>query len=488
MGFSLLLISLFSTAFSLIFLIIALLGVRWEKIKTGSGFKPNDAIILTTVFAKAIEMSFVAVFVTFLGQALSRRAFNKSQGRGITLAELSMRNWVLQPGTMFTHPESIRYGLLSVLGILSLVATIVATLYTTAAQALVQPQLRFSNWEPRVMSGLVKSSFSNVKYVMDNCQTPILPAQDAEAYGQTCFQIENSAQAFINYQRYLSDWTSVAEAGNGTDDLRTRPQGFGLFHENTTMQAPWIEVVPVSKDADGRIINNVSLAFPHIGVFQAARDPVNKILQPEDLDGLGVYHVKASVASPVINTLCVQTIPGDLDPLVYTAWNNKSAAKNFNASAWPAQVSGINMTNFKNTTKLDDIFHWGTKYGMNSPDGPNMRAAYPIFSKYPLPYNTVLNTTQSGFWGRDAIYLLGTGGGTTPESASIDGKNVICKISAYLSPNCSTSYNVTSSGGSMAAECENPNDDLRYIVSNWNATHGAATTAQNWYVSSFPPW
>lgn len=33
----------------------------------------------------------------------------------------------------------------------------------------------------------------------------------------------------------------------------------------------------------GRIINNVSMAMPHTGVFAATRDPINKIMQPQDL-------------------------------------------------------------------------------------------------------------------------------------------------------------------------------------------------------------
>jgi hypothetical protein len=48
--------------------------------------------------AKLIELSFVTAFVAFLGQVLSRRAFMKDHGRGVTLSELSMWRWVVQPG------------------------------------------------------------------------------------------------------------------------------------------------------------------------------------------------------------------------------------------------------------------------------------------------------------------------------------------------------------------------------------------------------
>ncbi|KAF2222448.1 hypothetical protein BDZ85DRAFT_200185 [Elsinoe ampelina] len=475
-AFSLILFAVFSTIFSGIFLVIALMEKRWgSSIKTSGGFTPSDAIVLTNVFAKAIEISFVAVVVTFLGQALSRRAFNKTQGRGVTLAELSMRNWVLQPGTMFTHPSSVKYGAISILGVVSLVATILATLYTTAAQALVQPQLRYSKWEHRIMGGLVQSSFANVRHVHGSCETPITSSMDPEYAESTCFQIQNSAQSFLNYQRYMSNWATLTKAGNGSSEQASRPPGFGLMYENTTITAPWVDIHPVKVDEAGRIITNVSLAYPHPGVYQAARDPNNRILQPQDLDGLGLYSVRASVASPVVNALCVQTAnKADLDPIVFSAWSNETV---LNITSWPEQIGGLNMTNFKNTTALDDIFKWGPQYGT----GAGSVRAYPIFSKYPMPYNTILNNTQFGFYGRDSLYLLGQGGGTTAIGSPLEGNYVICELSASLTPDCSTHYNATTTGGSMEAVCGDPEDDLRYIVSNWNATHGNVTRSKDWF-------
>ncbi|KAF4555753.1 Hypothetical protein D9617_2g057160 [Elsinoe fawcettii] len=475
-AFSLVLFAIFSTVFSGIFLVIALMGKRWgSSIRTSGNFTPSDAIVLTNVFAKAIEISFVAVVVTFLGQALSRRAFNKTQGRGVTLAELSMRNWVLQPGTMFTHPSSVKYGAISILGIISLVATILATLYTTAAQALVQPQLRYSKWEHRTLQGLVSSSFANVRHVHGSCDTPITENMDKEYKDSTCFQIQNSAQSFLNYQRYMANWALLVKAGNGSSEQEKRPPGYGLMYENTTITAPWVDINPVRIDDAGRIITNVSLAYPHPGVYQAARDPNNGILQPQDLDGLGLYGVRASVSSPVVNALCVQTSnKADLDPIVFSAWSNETQ---LNTTSWPEQIGGINMANFTNTTALDDYFKWGARYGT----GVGSTRAYPIFSKYPLPYNTVLNNTQFPYYGRDSIYLLGQGGGNSASGSSLEGKYVICELSASLTADCSTHYNATTTGGAMEAVCGNKNDDLRYIVSNWNATQGNATRSKDWF-------
>lgn len=97
LALTVLILALFSTVFSGIFMGIALRAPRWGKqVRTGGSLSPSSADILTQVFAKLIELSFVTAFVTFLGQVLSRRAFSR-HSRGVTLAEITMRNWIMQP-------------------------------------------------------------------------------------------------------------------------------------------------------------------------------------------------------------------------------------------------------------------------------------------------------------------------------------------------------------------------------------------------------
>lgn len=129
-------LAIFSTVFSGIFLVIALVAPRWgHAIRSTGGMSPGTANVLTQLFAKLIELSFVACFVTFLGQVLSRRAISNATS-GVTLAEMNMRSWIMQPGTLITHYETVRYAALTFLGALSLTAALNAMLYTTAAQAL----------------------------------------------------------------------------------------------------------------------------------------------------------------------------------------------------------------------------------------------------------------------------------------------------------------------------------------------------------------
>jgi hypothetical protein len=137
LNMSIIIICIFSCVFSGIFLGLAIREPFWGKRITSNGpLTPASAILLTTVFAKLIEISFVTSFVAFLGQVLSRRAFMKHHGRGVTLSELSMWRWIVQPGTLITHPHSARYAGLSFLGIMSLVSAILATLYSSASTAL----------------------------------------------------------------------------------------------------------------------------------------------------------------------------------------------------------------------------------------------------------------------------------------------------------------------------------------------------------------
>lgn len=81
--------------FSGIFLGIALRAPRYGRsIQSRGSLTASTANVLTQLFAKLIELSFVTSFITFLGQVLSRRAFSRVS-RGVTLSEMSMRNWIM---------------------------------------------------------------------------------------------------------------------------------------------------------------------------------------------------------------------------------------------------------------------------------------------------------------------------------------------------------------------------------------------------------
>jgi hypothetical protein len=268
MSKTILLLSLFSTIMSAILLIIGLHGPRYGRmIYTDGPLTASSAAFLTSFIAKLTELTFVTVLVACLGQMLARRAYKQESRSGVMLAELSMRSWITQPGTMVTQWHSVRYAGITFLGITSLVGALSAMLYTSAATALVQPQLKWPDWKPQLMQGLVKTSFANTDYIQNNCKTPVQTSYDPEYADTTCIQMEHAALGYHNYFSYLSMWTDVIGNGTNTSTLAERPPGYALLNDNTTITAPWIEIVEVENlyNKYGFIINNVSMAMPHPG-------------------------------------------------------------------------------------------------------------------------------------------------------------------------------------------------------------------------------
>ena len=146
LSITILLLSIYSTVFSGIWLGLAIAKPRYgRRISASSNLPPSNASVLFAAFAKSIELSFVTVFVALLGQVLSRRAF-RTKSKGITIAEMSMRSWVMQPGTMITRWETIRFAGLTLIGAMALLAAVMAMLYTTASDALGMNRLVYKLW------------------------------------------------------------------------------------------------------------------------------------------------------------------------------------------------------------------------------------------------------------------------------------------------------------------------------------------------------
>ena len=221
-----LMMSIYSTIFSGIWLVIAITKVHYGRTVSRGGVPFTMASTLYAAFAKSIELSFVTVFVAFIGQALSRKALIPK--KGITIAEMTMRSWVMQPGTMISHAESLRYAAATRLGVFALLVALMAMIYTTASDALVTPVLKFGKTENHIMYGKVSTSFANTKYITDNCNTPIEPTVDPDNYGQTCIQIEHSGQAYHNYMQYLTTWVDNIKSGNLSNNITKRPDPVGM--------------------------------------------------------------------------------------------------------------------------------------------------------------------------------------------------------------------------------------------------------------------
>ncbi|POR38851.1 Uncharacterized protein TPAR_00931 [Tolypocladium paradoxum] len=469
-------LSVYSTVMSAIWMVVAFVQPRWgHKISSRGGLLPSTATLVAALVAKTIELSFVTVFIACVGQVLTRRAIAR-RSRGMTLAEMTMRNWVIQPGSLITHCESVPYAAATVLGALSLTASIVAMFYTSASDAMVAPKLKFGAWETVALQGHVRASYANAAYVKKVCPS-LLEVQDPLHAGESCMNVQFSSQSYRNLMAFMEDWTNIyRNASTNGDGLGSRPNGTTLLYDNTTMTSSWIEMqysnVTAHHATYGRIINNVTLAMPHPGVYAAAKNSINGILQPDDLAGVGEYAIKAGVVSPSLNVMCVNMSPKELAPLIYTEWPGRDKK---NATAWqqdiPQWVDRTGKDNYLNRTVVDHIFRWGPQYAPNKyvrrppvfqrvssrfPLTTSCRLTGPPRRQYPSDYNIVTNSTVDPK--ADAFYILG-------KDAAL-ANYTLCEMRSWVSPACSTHFKISgTAGASMQAHCEDDNDPDAYRLS-----------------------
>ncbi|CAG8067920.1 unnamed protein product [Penicillium salamii] len=461
-------LAVYATVFSGIFLGIALAKPRWGRISSDGPLPPSTTDLLSSGFAKSIELSYVTICVAFLGQVLSRRAL-MTGSHGISISDMSMRAWIMQPGSIIVHWETLRYSALTFLGAIALVATFVAMLYTTAAQMLVTPRLSMGKVESTELQGKVSARFAWPDYLGATCKTPVTLEMDTENRNHTCQQIKHVGHAYPNYLKWVTQWAELVESHNETScDLKHRPKPMGSIWDNTTVTGDWIDIQNVTSlsEKHGRMMINVTMAMPHGGIPRAAMDKTNNIKQPGAVTGEGKYDIKASVPSPALNVLCAGMTAKELEPMVYNLWPEGSI--NFNATTYSGKEPDDIPRTFLNRTKVDDIFHFGPKHGQYPP----------TFGKLPEPYNTVINVTVKNIIlpvpepaMQKSIYLLGA----TPKNTTTP-EYVLCALKAKQTGYCSTEYHAEASGANLTTRCNDPNNDLQYsrrrpefIEGEWNS-------------------
>lgn len=158
-----------------------------------------------------------------------------------------------------------------------------------------------------------------------------------------------------------------------------------MLYDNTTVTGSWVTPdnsnMTAAYEKYQRIVNNVTLSMPHSGLFAAARDTKNNILQPDELEGLGEYNIEASVVSPTVNVLCANMNASAVAPLIYTTWPNAHLTNTTSMPgqklAWSGYQNEIQILpgkSYLNSTDMDDIFEWGAKYGRQPPVFPMVSA------------------------------------------------------------------------------------------------------------------
>ena len=136
-----------------------------------------------------------------------------------------------------------------------------------------------------------------------------------------------------------------------------------------------------------------------------------------------------------------------------------SPQKRRTAASDSNRPSGFDLTvpNSLIPTAVDDLF------------GFNEIETHPIFPTLPQAYNTVFNYSSSPY-GHESVYLLAT---------SATEAYTLCSIRVVISPNCSTEYNASMSGGSLTSHCQ-PKNLNSYIRSQPEAPNVNSAWSKDW--------
>ncbi|KAL3483514.1 hypothetical protein BJX62DRAFT_249435 [Aspergillus germanicus] len=459
----LLVLSSYCTLLSGLFLIVAFLKPRYGNLIGSTGrLAPSAATLLSALAAKTIELSYVTVCIACLGQVLSYRVISRFS-RGMSIADMSMRTWIMQPGSILMHWESLRYSGGSVLGVLTIISTLVSMLYTTAAEALVAPKLVWGPVEDSILVGNVQSSFANRLHLEQTCDSIIPLEADYMFRNVTCLQIRHMGPSYINYQAFTEAWLLEREKNRSVSTvLKFRPPPTAYIQEsNITAVGSWIDVVDNAALSlkHGRFVQNVTAAMPHANILAAVDHASNGLPRSTDTSREGNYELDAAVPSPAVNVLCAGMNATELAPLVYTEWPNTYGM--FDPATWETRPApGLPTDDWNNRTVVDDIFEFG-------PDYPGVFG--PVFGKLPLPYMMVVNVTTA--YPSGAAYILG---GSPPD---IKPEYVLCSLRGKISTKCSTRYKVTASNSQFSAFCEDSNplkygshqadENLSFLDRNW---------------------
>lgn len=294
--------------------------------------------------------------------------------------------------------------------------------------------------EETMLHGNVSARFSNAVWLNANCEGPITIEMDPEARDGTCIQMYHVGQAYHNYQQYLQLW---GEEGDTDTSLKDRVKPIGIWNENTKIVGNYIEIEDMTKASSKhkRMINNVTIAMPHAGVFAAAKDPRNNLGQSDDT-GQREFHISASVASPFVNVLCAGMTEEELKPLVYTEWPdtpNRIKSEDWVGNNLPDDIPrDAEEWKRNNKTVVDELFEFGIA---------NKLA--PFFARFPGENQTLLNTSRPYPFG---IFIL-----AAPPKSIPGSEYVLCSLNGGLTSRCSTEYHATASGGELSADCDDDN-------------------------------
>jgi len=328
---------------------------------------PSTADLLFSLIAKSIEIASAALYLNFLGQFLTRRSF---RARGISLAEIAVREWLVQPVVIWNW-ENFKYATTTVLGSGSLLTAVSIYFFTAASNSLVSPHLAMGKWESTQFSGKVRMNFGNNVVLKNECWAPIDADLDGQNIGESCVNILASGLANQDFNNFMKDWRDAKPSSN----LAIRPGATSSIFTDTRTEGTWVQSSTSDISANfakyGRVVNNITLSMPHPVVYYSTGF---EFPMPIRGTGFGEHTLKASVVSPTSNTLCVNMQPSELAPLIYVEWPNArfkldEGGHKIALNDWERDVPtdrSILQSNVS-MTQVDSIFKWGSEYNRSFP-------------------------------------------------------------------------------------------------------------------------
>lgn len=368
-----LLLAIYATLFSAISLAIAIWRPRYGKFISPTGsLIPSTADLLFSLFAKSIEIVSSGVYINFLGQFFTRRSL---RSRGISLADIAVREWLVQPGFVIFEWGNLKYAATTALGFFSLLAAIAIYFFTTASNSLVSPHLALGNWESTQFFGQVQQNFGNVLVLKKDCWAPTDSLLDGQDIGESCVNVLASGLASQDFNNYMKAWATKAmnDGGNATTDFSNRPMASSSIFTDTKTTGNWIPSTSSMSDnfvKYGRVVNNITLSMPHPVVYYSAAVEFPQLIKGT---GFGEHSLTASVVSPTSNTLCVNMQKSEVAPLVYVEWpnarfNTSTTGNKIAADDWTVDVPANTSLSANITqTNVGAIFKWGSLYNRKPP-------------------------------------------------------------------------------------------------------------------------
>lgn len=383
-----LLLSVYSTVLSGVWLVVAIARPRYGQFISPTGILPSTATTLCAIFAKSIEISSVAVFVVSLGQLLTRRSLS---ARGISLADITMRYWIIQPSLIFTRAGDVRHAGTNALGIFTILTALSVLFFTSASDALVSPNLKSGKWERTILKGGLQTFYGDAIYASTLCRTPLGSEMDPEGQPVICPLLGFTDFALHDFDSFMNTWYETTSLGGGFPlEIASRPQPTSSTLDKLAVKGSWVNQessnVAAKFEELSRIVNNVTLSMPHSVVYFAAQDAAKNLPQPTDGSGFGEYTVRASVLSPTANCLCANVLSSELAPLVYVEWPNARISGESSSlfdddgaphqklppEDWVKEAIPFPGKMYLNSTTVDDIFEWGEKYENMPPVFPSV--------------------------------------------------------------------------------------------------------------------